>query len=449
MKFLSWFNVLKWSPPRILVCGFAVIIAVGALLLSQSFVSATGERLPFIDALFTSASAMTVTGLVLVDTGTYFNGIGQSILLVLIQFGGLGFMTMATLLALVLRRRITLKERLILAEAFNLNSTEGIVRLIRRVVLYSLSIEVIGMLLFTIRFSYDMPFAKALYFGLFHSISLFNNAGFDIFGEFRSFTAYAADPVITITSVLLIISGGLGFIVLSDLIDYRKNKKLSLHSKVVLTMSGSLIAVGMLVILVFEFTNMKTLGSLDFGGKLWASLYQSVTPRTGGANTIDYTQLRQATTFFTILLMFIGASPGSTGGGIKTTTFAILLGSVFALLRGQEDVVMFRYRLAKERVYKALTITLLSIGLIIIVTISLSIIENKPFLMTMFEATSAFANVGLSIGLTLQLSDVGKIIIIMTMFIGRVGLLTLAYGLGNGKSEKRLFRYPEGKITIG
>jgi len=449
MKLISWFNVLKWSPPRILVSGYALIIALGAFLLSQPFASAAGERLPYIDALFTAASAATVTGLALVDTGTYFSVTGQSILLILIQIGGLGFMTMATLIALILRRKITLKERLILAEAFNQSSTEGIIRLIRRVVLYSLSIEAIGTLLLASRFMYDMPLGKALYFGLFHTVSLFNNAGFDIFGGFRSLSGYVADPVVNLTCGLLIITGSLGFIVLADLIDYRKNKRLSLHSKVVLTMTGSLIAVGMLVIFAFEYTNMKTIGSLDLGGKLWASFFQSATPRTAGANTIEFTELRQATTFFVILLMFIGASPGSTGGGIKTTTFAILIGSAITMLRGREDVVMFRHRLPKERVYKALTITLLSIGLLVIVTILLSIIEGKPFLMTLFEATSAFATVGLTVGLTAELSDIGKLILILTMFAGRVGLLTLAYGLGTRSDDKALYRYPEGKITIG
>ncbi|WP_169083813.1 TrkH family potassium uptake protein [Paenibacillus sp. PL91] len=441
-------NVLKWSPPRILVCGFALIILLGAILLSMPFASASGERLPFIDALFTATSATCVTGLVVVDTGTYFSVAGQVILMCLFQLGGLGFMTMATLVALVLRKKISLRERLLLQEAMNQSSMEGIVRLIRRVIVYSLAIEFVGFTLFSIRFAFDMPLGKALFFGAFHAVSLFNNAGFDIFGEYRSLTLYVSDPIVNIAAMMLIITGGLGFVVMSDLMEYRKNRRLSLHSKVVLSMTGTLIALGTIVIFIFEFSNTKTLGSLDWSGKIWSSFFQSVTPRTAGANTLDYTALRQATMFFTIILMFIGASPGSTGGGIKTTTFTTLIGAVIAMIRGREDIVMFRHRLGKDRIFKALTITLISLGLVIIVTMTLSMTEDQAFIKLLFEATSAFGTVGLSIGVTPELSTVGKIVIALTMFAGRLGPLTLAYALGP-RTEKELFRHPEGKITIG
>ncbi|OME85099.1 Trk family potassium uptake protein [Paenibacillus sp. FSL A5-0031] len=444
---VNW-NVLKWSPPRILVSGFALIILLGALLLSMPFASVSGERLPFIDALFTATSATCVTGLVVVDTGTYFSIWGQIILMCLFQLGGLGFMTMATLVALVLRKRISLRERLLLQESMNQSSMEGIVRLIRRVIVYSLTIELIGAALFASRFAFDMPLGKAIYFGAFHAVSLFNNAGFDIFGNYRSLTLYVSDPVVNIAAMMLIISGGLGFVVMSDLMEFRKNRKLSLHSKVVLSMTGTLIAVGTLVIFIFEFSNSKTLGSLDWGGKILSSFFQSVTPRTAGANTLDYTAIRQATMFFTIILMFIGASPGSTGGGIKTTTFATLVGAVFAMIRGREDIVLFRYRLGKDRIFKALTITLISLSLVIIVTMILSMTEDQAFIKLLFEATSAFGTVGLSVGVTPELSLVGKIVIALTMFAGRLGPLTLAYALGP-RTEKELYRHPEGKITIG
>ncbi|WP_139996429.1 TrkH family potassium uptake protein [Paenibacillus paridis] len=444
---VDW-NVLKWSPPRILVSGFALIILLGALLLSMPFASANGDRLPFLDALFTATSATCVTGLVVVDTGTYFSVPGQIILMCLFQLGGLGFMTMATLVALVLRKKISLRERLLLQEAMNQSSMEGIVRLIRRVIVYSLSIELVGAALFASRFAFDMPIGKAIYFGAFHAVSLFNNAGFDIFGNYRSLTQYVSDPIVNLTAMLLIITGGLGFVVMSDLMEYRKNRKLSLHSKVVLSMTGTLIALGTIVIFIFEFSNSKTLGSLDFGGKVLSSFFQSVTPRTAGANTLDYTGIRQATMFFTIILMFIGASPGSTGGGIKTTTFTTLVGAVFAMIRGREDIVFFRHRLGKDRIFKALTITLISLGLVIIVTMILSMTETQPFIHLLFEATSAFGTVGLSIGVTPELSTVGKVVIALTMFAGRLGPLTLAYALGP-RTEKELYRHPEGKITIG
>jgi trk system potassium uptake protein TrkH len=447
MMKMSW-NILKWSPPRILVSGFALIILLGAYLLSMPFASASGERLPFLDALFTATSATCVTGLVVVDTGTYFSVPGQIVLMCLFQLGGLGFMTMATLIALVLRKRISLRERLLLQEAMNQTSMEGIVRLIRRVLIYSITIELIGASLFSFRFAFDMPLGKALFFGAFHAVSLFNNAGFDIFGEYRSLTLYVSDPIVNLTAMLLIITGGLGFVVMADLMEFRKNRKLSLHSKVVLTMTGTLIAVGTMVIFIFEFSNTKTLGSLDWGGKILSSFFQSVTPRTAGANTLDYTALRQATVFFTIILMFIGASPGSTGGGIKTTTFTTLIGAVIAMIRGRDDIVLFRYRLGKDRIFKALTITLLSLALVIVVTMVLSTTEDQAFIKLLFEATSAFGTVGLSIGVTPELTDVGKIIIALTMFAGRLGPLTLAYALGP-RTEKELYRHPEGKITIG
>nr|WP_231637926.1 TrkH family potassium uptake protein [Paenibacillus sp. FSL R5-0912] len=424
------------------------MISIGTLLLMLPLSSVTGHPLGFIDALFTATSAACVTGLVVVDTGTYFTGFGQAVILVLIQIGGLGFMTMATLFALLLKRRISLRDRLILQEAMNQSSMEGIVRLIRKVLVYSLVIEAAGAAVLTIRWAVDMPLSRALYYGLFHAVSLFNNAGFDLFGGYRSLTGYVADPAVNLATIFLIVSGGIGFIVMSDLVEFRRTRRLSLHSKVVLSMTGGLIFTGMVVIFIFEFTNTRTLGPLNFGGKLWAALFQSVTPRTAGANTLDITGLRQATQFFIIILMFIGASPGSTGGGIKTTTFTLMVGAVISMLRGREDIVLFRYRLAQERVFKALTITLLALLLIVAVSMVLSTTEDRAFLMILFETTSAFATVGLSLGLTPELTQVGKILICLTMFAGRLGLLTLAYALGP-KQGKPLYKYPEGKMIIG
>lgn len=439
---------IRFSPPQVLVLGFAFIILAGSLLLMLPISSSTGESLPFIDAFFTATSATCVTGLVVVDTGTYFSTFGQVVIMLLIQVGGLGFMTMATLFALVFKRKISLKDRLLLQEAMNQNTMEGIVRLIRKVLMYSLIIESCAALLFTIRWSFDMPFGRALFFGIFHGVSMFNNAGFDLFGEYRSLTQYVNDPVVNLVTMFLIVSGGLGFIVLSDLIEFRQRRKLSLHSKVVLSMTATLILVGALVIFVFEFTNSNTLQPLDWGGKIWSSFFQSVTPRTAGANTVDIGGLRQATQFFMIILMFIGASPSSTGGGIKTTTFTILVGAVISMIRGRSDLVLFRYRLAQERIFKAVTITMLALFLVITVAMVLSTTEDASFLSILFETTSAFGTVGLSMGLTGKLTIAGKIIISFTMFAGRLGLLTLAYALGP-KKGKELYRHPEGKMIIG
>ncbi|WP_210089299.1 TrkH family potassium uptake protein [Paenibacillus turicensis] len=431
-----------------LVLGFSGMILIGTFLLMLPIANHTGESLAFIDAFFTATSATSVTGLVVRDTGTFFTTFGQVVIMILIQIGGLGFMTMATLFALVFRRKISLKDRLILQEAMNQGSMEGIVRLIRKVLYYSLIIEGSAAVLLAIRFAVDMPILRAIYFGLFHAVSMFNNAGFDLFGQFHSLTNYVGDPIVNIVVMFLIVSGGIGFIVIADLISYRKNRRLSLHAKVVLSMTAALIAIGFITIFIFEFTNKATLSPLSWGEKLWSALFQSVTSRTAGANTLDIGSMRQATQFFMIILMFIGASPGSTGGGIKTTTFAILAGAVIAMITRKNDVILFRYRLAQERIFKAVTITMFSLFWVIAIAMILSVTEAAPFLSILFEAMSAFGTVGLSMGLTTELSVVGKVFICLTMFVGRVGLLTLAYALGP-KKERELFRYPEGKIIIG
>ncbi|WP_123043506.1 TrkH family potassium uptake protein [Cohnella candidum] len=440
--------MLVASPPKLLVLGFALIILVGAELLTLPIASAAGHSTRWIDALFTATSATCVTGLVVVDTGTYYSTFGQLVILSLIQIGGLGFMTMATLFAVFLKRRISLKERLVLQEALNQSSIEGIVRLVRKVLFYTLCIEAAGAVSFTLRFMFDMSPGRALYYGIFHAVSFFNNAGFDIMGHFRSFTMYVGDPVMNLTAALLIFLGGIGFVVLADLVEYRTKRKLSLHSKVALSMSGLLIAAGAVIIFIFEYTNSLTMGPLSFGEKVLAAFFQSVSPRTAGVNTVDLASLRQATQFILIVLMFIGASPGSTGGGIKTTTFAALIGAVNTMIRGKEDVVMFNYRLAKERVYKALTVTLFALALVMVATMVLSTTEDHQFLMILFEVTSAFGTVGLTMGLTPELTLVGKIIIILMMFIGRLGPLTLSYAIAP-KPGRVLYRNAEGKIIIG
>lgn len=446
-------KVIRWfaqSPPRTLLLGFVFIILVGAQLLKLPAASADGRAIKYIDALFTSTSATCVTGLVVHDTGSQFSPFGHWVIAFLVQVGGIGFMTMATLFALILRRRISLKERLILQESLNQGSIEGLVRLVRKVVFFALAIEFVGAALYTARFMFDMSFGEALYHGVFHAISVFNNAGFDLSGDFSSFSSYSTDLYMNVVSMLLIIFGGFGFIVLSDLFDLRHNlkRRLSLHTKVVLTVSGVLIVVGAVIIFVFEFTNPNSIGKSGFGEKTLVSLFQSVTTRSGGVTTVDIADFRQATQFFMIILMFIGSSPGSTGGGIKTTTFAVLVGAVLAMIRGKEDVVLFRFRLAQERVYKAVTVTLFCIGIVMLGTMVLCTTEDASFLKILFEATSAFGTVGLTMGLTSQLTLAGKLAIIVLMFIGRLGPLTLTYALAP-KQEKARFRHAEGKIIIG
>ncbi|QSF42516.1 TrkH family potassium uptake protein [Paenibacillus tianjinensis] len=440
---------LRLTPPKILSLGFILLIAAGTLLLYLPAAS-TGDRISFIDALFMATSATCVTGLAVIDTGTELTVFGQVVLLVLFQFGGLGFITMATLITLVLSKRISLKERLLLQESMNQNSMQGIVKLIRRVLIYSLVIQLSGAILLAARFLIDMPVGKALYYGLFHSVSIFNNAGFDLFGDvhgpFSGLTRYVEDPIVNITSMLLIFLGGIGFIVLSDVVDFPKRKRLTLHSKVVLSSSAALIVIGAAVFFWLELNS--TLKPLHAGGKIMASFLQAITPRSGGVTTIEIPLLRESTQFLMILLMFIGAAPGSTGGGIKITTFALLVVTVYARIRGKEDIVMFRHRISKDNVYRAITMTLLSLILVVTATMLLSVTESADFLTVLFEAVSAFGTSGITMGLTPELTTAGKILVIILMFVGRTGPLTLAYAI-KPKKNKELYRYPEGNITIG
>ncbi|NHN31309.1 Trk family potassium uptake protein [Paenibacillus sp. S3N08] len=439
---------IRLNPQQTLALGFAVIIFLGSFLLWLPISSVEGRTLSYIDALFTATSATCVTGLIVVDTGTHFTYFGQIVLLFMMQLGGLGFMTMTTWFAIVVRKRISLREKLVLKESLNQTNIEGIVRLIKNVIIYSLIVESIAAVCFTIRWSFEMPFGKAVYFGVFHAVSLFNNAGFELFGGFRNMTLYVDDIFINVVSMVLVILGGLGFIVLSELIDYSKTRRLSLHSKIVLSLTAFLTVLGAVVIFIFEYTNMHTFGALSLPDKILAAFFQSVSLRSSGTNTVDIAGLRQATQFFMIVLMFIGAAPGSTGGGIKITTFAILIGAVLAMLRRKEDVVLFRFRLGQEYTHRAITVTLMSLLLIFIVTMLLLATQEHSFLMILFEAASAFGTVGLSMGLTLQLTITGKIVIILMMFIGRLGPVTMAYAL-QPKNKKELFHYPEGKMIIG
>ncbi|MFI8710945.1 TrkH family potassium uptake protein [Brevibacillus brevis] len=440
---------LHLDPPKTLVLGFSLIIFLGALLLTLPVATVDGLGLHWLDALFTATSATCVTGLVVVDTGTTFTTFGQLVILSLIQIGGLGFMTFATFFALIMRKKISLRERLILQESLNQMSMEGIVRLAKMILVFTALTELIGGVLLSIRFAFDFPLPKAIYFGFFHAISNFNNAGFDLMGEFASLTAYVDDPVVTLVVCLLIILGGIGFMVVSELYDYRQTRRLSLHTKVVLSTTGILVFAGTALIFILEYANPKTLQPLSMMGKVLGSLYQSVTARTAGSNTLNIGDMYQSSLFLIILLMFIGASPGSTGGGIKTTTFATLIGAVVAQMKGKEDVIFFRQRILPHMVYKSLTLTMLSLFIVLAMTMVLSITETSArFEMILFEVTSAFATTGLSMGLTPHLTPIGKILIVLTMFAGRVGPLTIAFALAQRK-QKEYFRYPKGKITIG
>ncbi|WP_102264117.1 TrkH family potassium uptake protein [Mesobacillus jeotgali] len=439
----------RMDPPKVLVFGFGAIIILGTLLLSLPVSTVDGRGLPILDALFTATSATCVTGLVVVDTGDTFTRFGEMVILSMIQVGGLGFMSFATLLAFILGKRISFKERLVIQESLNNETVEGIVRLVKRIFLFTAVVEISGGIILSLRFSQEMAAGKAIYYGFFHAVSNFNNAGFDLMGGFKGLTAYAEDPIVNITMITLISFGGIGFIVMNELFDYRKTRRLSLHSKIVFAISAVLVFGGALLIFILEFNNPSTLKPMTMTGKMFGAFYQAVTPRTAGSNTLNIPDLKQSTLFLIIFLMFIGASPGSTGGGIKTTTFAVLIGAVKSQIRGREDVTFFGRRMDPGIIFKSLTVTLISLFLVVLITMVLTITEQgKAFLMIFFETVSAFSTVGLSMGLTPELSSIGKILITITMFAGRVGPLTLAFAVAKKRKENH-YRYPAGKVMIG
>ncbi|MCM3388327.1 TrkH family potassium uptake protein [Ureibacillus chungkukjangi] len=437
------------NPSKILVLGFSLVILVGAFLLTLPIATVNGVSLSFLDALFTATSATCVTGLVVVDTGDTFSKFGEIVILVLIQIGGLGFMTFATFLFTLLGKKISLKERILLKEAYNATSTAGMVKLVKRILLFTVIVEGIGAILLAMRFAFDMPYGEAVYFGIFHSVSIFNNAGFDIFGDFSSLTSYVDDPFVVLTICGLIVIGGLGFVVINEMYEYRETQQLSLHTKVVLTTTAILIVGASILIFLFEYGNVRTLGPLNMEGKILGAIFHGISPRTAGANTLSMADLTYATLFLTIFLMFIGGGSGSTAGGIKVTTFAVLMATVMAQLKGKEDVVLFKRRIVEETILKSLTVAVSGMMIVILVTFLLSITEHgHDFMMYLFEATSAFGTVGLSMGLTPELSPIGRILIVITMFIGRLGPLTLGFAITK-RQTKEAFKRPKGNMMIG
>lgn len=437
---------LEMNPPRILAVGFFITIFIGALLLNLPMASQNSRSIGFIDALFTSASAVCVTGLTVVNTAEHWTGFGQVVIIMLIQIGGLGIMTMATIFALVSGKKISLRERLIIKEQLNQESLTGLVKLIKYVIAMTFGIEIIGAALLSVKFIPEYGLWKGLWFSVFHAISAFCNAGFDITGN--SFMDYNGSPITIITLSLLIIFGGLGFGVIIDIWRHRSWQRLSLHSKLVIIISALLILLGTILILALEWGNPATIKDLPLSEKILASLFAAIVPRTAGFNSIDVGSMLQTSAFLTIVLMFIGGSPGSTAGGIKTSTIGVIFMATISIIKGDRDIEIFKKRIPQETVLKALAIVTVGMALIIGVSFVLTITEKWSFLDTMFEATSAFATVGLSRGMTPNLSDAGKLIITATMYAGRVGPLTMAFAFGYHKIHKR-YRYSEGHVTVG
>lgn len=440
-------KITKLSP-MLLVYGFAIVIAIGAILLTLPISSKSGDFTSFIDALFTSTSAVCVTGLVVVDTSDYWSSFGQGVILVLIQIGGFGFMTSATLFLLVLVRRIGLRERLLIGESMGLTRLGGLVSLVKQIALFTIITEVIGAGLLYIRFSTDNPAGTAIWKSVFQAVSAFNNAGFDIFGNFASMAGYQGDTLVMLVTAALIILGGISFLVFADLFKVRNVAKLTLDSKLVIYTTGILLTLGTVVILSTEFSGSATLGVMALPQKLLNAFFQSVTARTAGFSSINMASVTDYTLFFTMILMFIGGAAGSTAGGIKVNTFGMLFATIWSTIRGKEHAGAYGREFTAQQVNRALTVVMLSLGFIVIIVFILTITEEFRFLNLLFETVSAFGTVGLSTGITPDLSTAGLLLITITMFVGRLGSLALALSLLQ-RQQASLLRYPQESIRIG
>ncbi|MBN9648368.1 MULTISPECIES: TrkH family potassium uptake protein [Terrisporobacter] len=443
------------EPAQVMVIGFGVVILFGGLILNLPIAAKSGKSVGLLNALFTSTSAVCVTGLVVVDTSTYWNEFGQLVIISLIQIGGLGFMTMATMFSLLTGKKINLRERLLIQESLNQRDLSGLVKLTRYIIMMTFAIEGTGALLLSMVFIPKLGLIKGIWYSIFHSISAFCNAGFDLMGpisgEYSSLMYYVDNSLINLVICGLIILGGIGFPVLLDVINNKKYSKLNVHSKIVINTTAILIAIGFLFIFIVEFNNKGSLGGLNMKEKLLSSLFQSVTLRTAGYSTIDLTLLKESTLFLMIILMLIGASPASTGGGLKTTTVATLFLTVKSFILGKEDIEVYQRRISSTTVRKSLGIFFIGVFVALFGTLMLTIVSpGFSLLESAFEVVSAFATVGLSLGGSPTLTAFGKIIIMILMFSGRVGSLTIFIALlSRSKKIKSKVRYAEGKIIVG
>ncbi|MCQ2752880.1 MAG: H(+)-transporting ATPase [Bacilli bacterium] len=428
----------RQSSARYIALGFLLTILLGSGLLMIPACWKDGVRLAYVDSLFTSTSAICVTGLATVDLFDTFTPLGQVIIFFLLQIGGLGVTTLGAAVILAFRRNINLKERNIIQDSLNTDSARGLLKLFKRVFIYTIVIELVGAALSLISFARTYPIGEAIWKSAFHSVASFNNAGFDILGGFQNLQNYKGDVLLNIVTMLLIVLGGLGFLVMSDVVNKRGNfKKLTVHSKVVLLMTGVLIVLGMFLLKLTEMNNISWLGAL----------FTSVSSRTAGFATFDIGKFTKPGLLVLIVLMFIGASPGSTGGGIKTTSFFLMLVGTRSMI-SHHTPHAFKYSFSEESVKRAMVISLLALTTILLGSFAMSMIEpDIHFIDILFENTSAFGTVGLSTGITPNLSIGSKIISCLQMYVGRIGPLTFVSTWYTGNDE--YFKYSEGVIPVG
>lgn len=454
----------RLNTAHIIVLGFLGVILFGAFMLSLPISARERHWLPFLDALFTATSAVSTTGLLafggITDTATYLSGFGQAVLLILIQFGGVGFMCITTLFMLLLRKKITIRDRLLMKAEFNQSDNRGMVRLGRNIMLVTLGIEGVGFLLLLYPFVARNG-AIGVWQAMFTSVSAFCNAGFDVMGLTQgagsSLTGFASNVMVNLSTALLIILGGIGFTVLMDLGHSKGNfRKLTFHSKIVIVTSAVLILMGWVFFLCAEWNNAGTMANMNVGDKILASFFQSVTPRSTGFATIEQTEMTSPSKFMTITLMFIGASPGSTGGGIRTTTLTILILVTIAGIRGNDEVTIRKRTIASRDARKAVGVFISSLFVVLLATVIMlmterghAAAETLTFENVLFETVSAYTTAGLSCGITATLSACGKIIMTLLMFFGRVGMVTIGLLFLRKRGVDDRIRYPEATIMIG
>ena len=439
-------------PMQVIALAFAGIILLGAWLLTLPAASRTGARCPWLKALFTATSATCVTGLTPFDTWTQWSPFGQGVLLCLIEVGGLGFMSMATLFIFLLRKRVSLKQRMVMAQALSLNGMEGVVRLQKTVLFGSLSVEGLGALILTLYFWPRFGFSKALWLGIFHSVSAFCNAGFDVFGFLEpgsSLMQFQDDPVVLLTLGVLVIIGGLGFLVWEELAERKPFSRMSVYCRLVLCATLGLLLSGWAVMCLLEWNNPGTLGGMPVWEKLLNGFFQSVTLRTAGFAAIDQGALTEGGKAASMLFMLIGGSSGSTAGGLKIVTFVVLLLFLWARLRGKSSVCAFRRTIPDSQVLDAMTIAMTMVLLAFFGAVFICATSPVSFVNALYESVSALATVGLTAGTTTALSVPAQCLIILYMYFGRVGVLTISLGFLSGERAAERFHYAQTSLLIG
>ena len=445
----------------IILNGFLVALLVGTILLMLPVSSASGNGTDFITALFTATTSLCVTGLVVVPTYAYWSIFGKVIILILIQLGGLGIISFTIGFLIIIGKKISLKERKMIQVSYNLDSAQGVLKILRKIFGITLKIEGIGAILYSIQFIPEYGIVKGICYSVFHSVSAFCNAGIDIIGN-DSLVKYHGNVLVNFTTVMLIICGGIGFIVWLDIggiISEIRNKKLSpnkfiermkLHTKLVLITTAILVGGGFLFILLFEYNNPDTLGNMTFGNKCLAALFEAVTLRTAGFITVPQAGFRDGTFMIMCGLMIVGGSPFGTAGGIKTTTLALIFLLTWSTIKGKEDIEVCRRRINKQNVRSAVAIGTIVLSILAVAIMALSFTEDAPLKVITFEAVSALGTVGLSMDFTASLTAIGKLIIIVLMFFGRVGPITIAMAMaGRARKDRKITNYPEKRVMIG